>query len=295
MPSVSLIPRKRAASQCPSDLGSKTRMHPRQLPLFLLLAGLLPAQQPAAPPAETPAHVFQVIEQITLPQKDGGSVTFKRVEPPASPFPAAPLPAPVLTSAELARQQELDAKSSVVISVSASVYPQGLALLRWSCNGAPALQAVSNVDFRWLAGLDHVETADTWYSLVMGAGAAADALPPEAASAAQYLPANGTPSFILFQPQGQVQVNFEDAQALQARVALQALMDHFAAHRAELIAQFAQRQAEAAAQALAARNAPPPAPQHSVTHFWPLQPAQRAAIEAKTQAQTQTQEGGAQP
>lgn len=72
--------------------------------------------------------------------------------------------------------------------------------------------------------------------------------------------------------------------------AMAALLDYFSAHKAELVALHAQRQAEAAARELAARNAPPPPPRHRVVHFWPLQPAQRAAIEAATQ-----QQGGAQP
>lgn len=71
---------------------------------------------------------------------------------------------------------------------------------------------------------------------------------------------------------------------------MEALLDYFASHREELVKQRAQREADRAARELAARNAPPPPPRHSVIHFWPLQPEQRAAILENAQ-----REKGAQP
>lgn len=235
-----------------------------------LFAGPLMAQQPAP--------VFHVIEQTVVPLKDGGNVTFKLVEPPVRPA-VVPLPAPVPTPAELARQQELEGKSARFLAISASVHPQGLTVLRWRCDNGAEFQAVSNVNFHHLEGLGQLETAQCWYSLFMSIGSETDALSPEAAQAAQHLPTQGTPSFVLLQDQQTAGV--QDEPALQA---MQDLMIYYAAHQAALVAQHAQRQTEAFARERAARNAPPPAPRNSVIHFWPLQPAQRAAIDASTQA-----------
>ena len=65
--------------------------------------------------------------------------------------------------------------------------------------------------------------------------------------------------------------------------ALDSLLNYFDAHKVGLMQQYAQREAERAARELAVRNAPPPPPRHSIIHFWPLQSAQRAAIQESTQ------------
>lgn len=103
----------------------------------LLVASVLMSQvhgqQPEAPTAG-PRPEFRVLEQRTLPQNDGGSLTFKRVVPPAAaPIVPAPVP-PAPTAAELARLQELESKTSTLLIVSASVNAQGQTMLRWHCN-----------------------------------------------------------------------------------------------------------------------------------------------------------------
>ena len=93
---------------------------------------------------------------------------------------------------------------------------------------------------------------------------------------AKSLPVDGTPGFALLSG---IKVVTEEGQ--QAVVAMEALLDHYEAHRAELVAQFEQRAVERAAQEQARQNAPPPGPRHAVIHFWPLQPVQREALTAK--------------
>jgi hypothetical protein len=162
------------------------------------------------------------------------------------------------------------------LSVSASVHAGGLTVLRWTCQGQERLRAVSNVDFRHLAGMGILEKEKTLYTILMGLGIEDGPLSDEEALAAKSLPVDGTPGFALLSG---IKVVTEEGQ--QAVVAMEALLDHYEAHRAELVAQFEQREVDRAAQELARQNAPPPGPRHAVIQFWPLQPAQKAALQEK--------------
>ena len=96
-------------------------------------------------------------------------MTFQRIVPPPMPAPVVKVPL-VLTAEEAARQAEVEAKTPGVLSISASVHEGGITVLRWMCDGPERVAAVSNVDFRLLAGLGHVETAEHYYSLILAAG-----------------------------------------------------------------------------------------------------------------------------
>lgn len=171
------------------------------------------------------------------------------------------------------------------MSISASVKSNGFTVLRWTCGASQRLQAMSNVDFRYLAGLGNLETEQASYILILSAGPDDQAMTDAEALAAQSLPVNGSASFALLS--GSSAASQADASALDA---MKALLDYFASHRNELIQRQARREADRAARELAALSAPPPPPRHSVIQFWPLQPSQRAAIQAQQQPQ-----GGRQP
>jgi len=247
----------------------------------IILAGLLAGQgytqeAPAVPQSKPAPLAFRVLQESVIRQRNGDTLTFKRVEPPVLPVEAAvPVQQPVLTAAEAARAQRQEQKESSFLSVSASVQADGRTLLRWwPANGGEGLQAVSNVDFRYLAGIGSFETEKCVYSLFMGIGPDEKPLAPELAALAQRLPADGRPAFVMPQA-GKGRTPAE----LQAVAAMEALHDYFEANREMLMQQHAQREVERAARELAERNAPPPGPRKAVIHFWPLQPEQRAAIQ----------------
>jgi hypothetical protein len=280
-------------------------MNPRLIFLTVLIAGRIYSQEAPAELSPLSQPAFRVLAESIVRQPDGGTVTFKRVEPPVLTLRRAPVAEPLTLSAEeLERMQRLDAKEQRTLSISATVHKGGLTVLRWSCHGKHQMRAVCNVDFRHLADLSSLETEKTVYAFFMGLGVEAGDLSESEALAAKSLPAGGEPAFVLLH--GSRVVSAEDEQAA---AAMEALLDHYAAHRAELVAQFKQREAERAAQELARQNAPPPGPRHAVVHFWPLQPEQREALTAKRlpqnpepakagtteQSSVPSNEGGTQP
>lgn len=154
-----------------------------------------------------------------------------------------------------------------MLSISASVHAGGLTVLHWSCGASQRAQAVSNVDFRYLAGLGNLETAQANYLLVMSLGPDEQPLSAEEAWAAKWLPASGRPSFVLLNGK-----SAEGKEAATALHAMEALLDYFETSQDELVKQYAQREQERAAQELAKCNAPPPGPKHTVLNFWPINP-----------------------
>jgi len=251
---------------------------PRILSLAALLIGPLHGRDTAPEAhAQKPAQDFRVLSESTVRLPDGGSVTFKQVEPPPFvPKPKAPAVLEQVEELTLEQLAELQRHASVVLSISASVHDGGFTVLRWTSGDSPRVLAVCNVDFRHLAGLGNLETAVADYFIIMGIGADASPLTAAEARAAKTLPADDWPSFALLDG---TQAQAADAQAPLA--AMEALLEFYHAHQADLIAKYQQRETEAAARELAARNAPPPPPRQSVIHFWPLQPEQKAEIEAE--------------
>jgi hypothetical protein len=250
-------------------------MNTRLIFLIVLLAGRLHSQEAPAELQPAAKPVFRVLEESVVRKSNGDTVTFRKVEPPVV-APAQARAVPTLSAEEAARIQRLEAKQHRSLSVSATVHAGGLTVLRWSCHGKYQMRAVCNVDFRHLAGLSSLETEKSVYAFFMGLGVEAGDLSESEALAAKSLPAGGKPAFVLL---GGVKVLTEEDQ--QAVAAMEALLAHYAAHRAELVARFEQQEVERAAQELARQNAPPPGPRHAVVHFWPLQPAQKAALMKK--------------
>lgn len=251
--------------------------YPHIIVLSLLIAGRIAAQEASPAPAQP---VFKVLSESTVQQRDGSSVTFRQVVPPA-PVPqarpaaaaAAAAPVPKLTPAQEAALSQMPVKELKVLAVSASVNAYGFTMLRWSCGESQRLQAVSNVDFRYLEGIGNWETPQASYMLILSASSAEQPMTAAEAQAARTLPVNGMASVALVS--GSTVTGPADEPALDG---MEALLAYYDAHRKDLAQKRTQREAARAAREKAAPNAPPPAPRHSVVHFWPLQPAQRAAI-----------------
>lgn len=245
----------------------------------LLTSGQIAAQVAAAPQAIQPA--LRVLSESTVQQRDGSTITFQQVVPPVvtpQAQPAAAVPAPALSAADAAALTETPVKDTQMLSISASVKANGFTVLRWTCGTSQRMQAVSNVDFRYLAGVGSLDTAQASYFLILSAGPDDQAMTDAEAQAAKSLPVNGSASFALLI--GSAAASQADESALNA---MEALLDYFDSNREGLIQLQAQREADRAARELAALTAPPPPPRRSVIQFWPLQPAQRAAILENTQ------------
>ncbi len=244
--------------------------HLHILILVLLTSGPIAAQQATAQAAATAPlqPVFRVLSESTVQNRDGSSITFRQVVPPAvtpQAQPAAVTPAPGLSAAEAEALSQMPVKESKVLGISASVHANGFTMLRWTCGESQRLQAVSNVDFRYLEGLGSVETEQASYILILSTGPDEQALTDAEARAAKSLPVNGSASFALVS--GSTAASPADESALDA---MNSLLDFFDTHRADLVKLQAQREAERAARELAASLAPPPPPRHSIVHFWPL-------------------------
>ena len=245
----------------------------------LLTSGQIAAQVAAAPQAIQPA--LRVLSESTVQQRDGSTITFQQVVPPVvtpQVQPAAAVAAPALTASDAATLSQLPVKDTQMLSISASVKANGFTVLRWTCGTSQRMQAVSNVDFRYLEGVGSLETEQASYFLILSAGPVDQPMTEAEAQAAQSLPVNGSAAFAL--AGGSTPTGAADAAALDA---MEALLGYFNSNKAKLTALKAQRDADRAARELAARTAPPPPPRRSVIQFWPLQPAQRAAILENTQ------------
>jgi hypothetical protein len=253
----------------------------------VLFVGHAHAQEVTAPAAAaaraTSIPIFQTLSESTVQQRDGSSVTFRQVVPPVIAPQAVVAPAP--TAAQEAAFSQMPVKECKVLSISASVRADGVAVLRWTSGAPQRLEAVSNVDFRYLTVLGRLETESVYYAIMLSAELADETLSDAEARAAQLLPVNGSASFALVggsaaaaeQAEAQEQA-MSPTERTEAIAGMEALLDYFDAHRDELITQYTQMEAANAARVLAARNAPLPPPRHAVIQFWPLQPAQRAAL-----------------
>ena len=166
-------------------------------------AGRMSAQDsnPAvAPIAEQGSQTaYQILSESTVQQKDGSSITFRQVVPPVVAPQAQTVAAtvPPLTAAQEAALSQMPAKETRMLSISASVNAGGFTVLRWTSGSSQRLHAVSNVDFRLLAGLGSLETEQASYFLILSAGLDDQPMTNEEVQAARLLPENGAASFAL--------------------------------------------------------------------------------------------------
>ncbi len=257
-------------------------MKPRPLIIICLLAHVAPlAGQDAVDSRATSTTPPQVVlEQTVVRQKDGGTVTFQRIEPPAVPAPVMKV-VPPLTAAELARQAQIEAKHPLLLAISATVHEGGVTVLRWSADSEERLAAVSNVDFRWLTGMSQVETETAFCTLVMAVGTDETPLTPEEALLVKALPVDGRPAFGLMP--GKTALTAAEAAAV---AGMEAVHDYLEANREMLAARHVKREQDRAARALEDEQARPKAAKQSVIQFWPLSAGQKTALRAAWSAET---------
>ncbi len=248
--------------------------------LTCLLAASLQAQE-AEKTGITPLAAPRIIlEQTVVRQKDGGTVTFQKIQPPPVTPPVAKA-APVLTPEEAARQAEIEAKKPGLLMVSATVHAGGLTLLRCSCGGKEQVEALSNVDFQLLAGLGQVETETAYYSLVMAVGTDESPLDAEQDAQARVLSAKDGAAFVLMGGKAALSAAEEEIAA-----GLQVLHEYFDANRAALEVRHAKREQERVARALIDQSTRPAAAKQAVIQFWPLSAEQKTALRAARSAET---------
>jgi hypothetical protein len=250
---------------------------------MMILAGLLAAGLQAQEPEAAGSVIADaverrvVLEQTVVRQKDGGTVTFQKIEPPPVTAPVVKA-APVLTPEEAARQAEIEAKKPGLLMVSATVHAGGLTVLRCSCGGKEQVEALSNVDFQLLAGLGQVETETAYYSLVLAVGT--DEAPLDAAQA-RVLTAKDGAAFVLMGGKAALSAAEEEIAA-----GIQVLHEYFDANRAALAVRHAKREQERAARALIDQSTRPAAAKQAVIQFWPLSAEQKTALRAARSAET---------
>lgn len=240
--------------------------------LFLLLRLPAPAQDAPAPVLATArARVLDRQECAT----ENGTLTFERIVPPVLParVPVAAEPPP-LTREEVASIARREAKTQRLLQVSATVIDQRVTFLRWS-DGQTEFHAVSNVDFRYLCGLDEIETTDTVFRFLMGYGdetfteeeRASGALRQRLAEfGLERLPEphefpSAAPCWRLLRTRP-ARFASETTPA-----AIDALHAHYAAHRAELEKGWQQREATRLEAERQRREHPDP-PEHLIIRFW---------------------------
>jgi hypothetical protein len=247
--------------------------------LTCLLAASLQAQEPEKTVITPLAAPRIIVEQTVVRQKDGGTVTFQKIQPPPVTAPVVKA-APVLTPEEAARQAEIEAKKPGLLMVSATVHAGGLTVLRCSCGGKEQVEALSNVDFQLLAGLGQVETETGYYSLVMAVGTDEAPLSVEQEAQARVLTAKDGAAFVLMGGKAALSAAEEEIAA-----GLQVLHEYFDANRAALADRHAKREQERAARALIDQSKRPAAAKQAVIQFWPLSAEQKTALRATRSAE----------
>lgn len=242
----------------------------RFLCLGAIVIGL--AFAPCAAPAgdETasrplPLPSLQVLDRVKI---DSGptAIIYDRVAPPPLLAPAV-LQAPA-KAAPPERPAVIKEKESDALFLSATVYDREFTVLRWSWEGH-AYQAVSNIDFNYLAGLVTIETADSVFTVLMGLGnESREQLDSQRQNGLLGI-ASPPPVSV---PRPACWLVFPDPATPVSAAALagiDALHRYFEANKAALVAAFDQRQADQAARERAAETAPPP-PKETVIRFWPV-------------------------
>jgi len=207
----------------------------------------------------------QLLAQTIIRQPDGGSLTLQQIRPLAA-LPIKQRQPEVLTPEEAAIRQRREGKESEVISIGATVYADGMTLVRCMVDGRQGLQVVSNMDFRLLCETGTLETETKVYSLIMMAGHEPETpLPAMYSENASQLPFGGTPGFVL----AESKTSLTEAEQRAVDV-LTVLHNHMRDNHKALLQNKVQREAAQAAQELSRRSARPPPPKHTVFQFWKL-------------------------
>lgn len=234
---------------------------------LLLLPSLAHSQEGLALPTEA-----KVLHQHTVRRPDGGTTTFKRIEPP--PVPAAVVPrAP--TSAELADWQKRKIQKHVFISVSAEVHENGVTELWWQVSGSP-LRALSNVDFELLRGTGRFEWRGVSYSMFLMMGA------PEM-RVHRWKRITAPPAEVLGEQRAAFHLTAGQEAGADAVLAMTALHEYFEANEARIRVEYTLAEAQRREAERLRKLLPPPGPTQTVVSFWPIQ-TQSPALKTETKA-----------
>lgn len=134
----------------------------------LLLSLATPLTASTSETELAPAIQFTELSRKVV-QKDGHTLTLIRVRPPVLPPPPQIEPTREPTPEELADMLEAEQKRYVSLGVSVTVYLRDgkppISELRWrDADGNLTYKAWSNVDFRYMTQLHHLETDEVVYS-----------------------------------------------------------------------------------------------------------------------------------
>ena len=233
-------------------------------PILFTISAL--AQDSTPPESASPDLEFRVIRR-TITDAGDHFVVLNRVAPPvlpSQPAPVSPSSGPPLSAEAQEAQAQRDTKRRAARGLSATVYDRQLTQLCWSVAGQRFI-AFSNIDFNFLSNVMEIETEDTVYQLLL-------AVTNEARPAGDVDPnATPIPPVSWFSPIRSEYLLLEDEAAPLpdgSVPGLDAIHMHFDAHRQQLIADYAAREAARLLreQWLADH---PPEPVETTVNFWP--------------------------
>lgn len=243
------------------------------LSVLLSLPVLLP---PALSATEELAGVPVTVLARSVVEVPGGTVTYLRIRPPilpARPAPPPPAPAAPLPAEQQAALERLEAKPYSVLAVTATVYTRAdgsaaVTELTWR-DGARSFRAWSAADFRLLRQLNDIETEThrfQWFPFI-DAVPLAELAPDRRPAGLALFPAAPAPDAL---PEYYLEGSAEDSAAAgPALDALDWLHAYYHLNQADLAADLARREAEAAEQAR--RQAEEPArPREEKVYFWKI-------------------------
>lgn len=259
------------------------------LPVWTHAQDLFPTPTPTPDPlAGVPVQVLDQ-QQVTIGTH---TITFNRIAPPVfPPATSTPKPQPTPTTnttnrtpqaaparrtasrSPQTRAQKANRsaqnngvdegeKPYKILFLSATVYDHQFTALRFYGGGSPELSAYVNIDFNYFRGVDQIETADAYYTILFGMG--------DDTVAALTQAGQQPPNLSAF-PAGRssYQIIAGDATAHAADLAaLDTLCGYYDASSAQMIAAYNQQQAYNAAyqQWMAAHPQPTP---NTVINYWP--------------------------
>lgn len=237
--------------------------------VLLALPAMVRAQDPLPTPTPTPDPLAGVSVQVLDQQQvtiGTHTITYKRIAPPVLPgtTPALKQAPPVARGSRSAQNADASAgeKSSKGLLLSATVYDHQFTELRWDDGSAPILRAYVNIDFAYFTTVTTLETADTVYSLFFAWGND---------TVASITQAGRQPPNLAAFPVGRssYQIIAGDANANpDAVAALNALCAYYDANGAQMVATYAQQQADNAAHQQWVKDHPPAQP-NTVIYYWP--------------------------
>lgn len=217
-------------------------------------SGAVPEKQPIS---------FQVLNTRKIDLGDR-SLILNRVAPAVlPPLPPSP-PTREPTATELAEEKRRADKKQELLFLSLTVYDHRVTEIRRFDGENRSYRVFSNIDFNHFAGLGHVETEDTVYTLMLGIGnetiaAATDGWTKQVPRPETF--SSTRSEYLLVEDQAPAALRAEDAAALDA------LHLYYDANKPRLSEEYVKREAARAERERWLKEHPP-APQDSVINYW---------------------------